>query len=133
MRRSFGKYVMDAAIYLHLGTIVVDCVGGQKNMSTLFANKPLCPMVPLKILYCVSWKMPTAGLYQRDFDGKGKREKEKWLEGNRTAKNWANCERNLPQNCKECYVIWHVCSLWLTMYVYLCALHTRTKSMFDSQ
>ena len=64
---------------------------------------------------------------------KGKREKEKWLEGNRTAKNWANCERNLPQNCKECYVIWHVCSLWLTTYVYLCALHTRTKSMFDSQ
>ena len=67
---------MDAAIYLHLGTIVVDCVGGQKNMSTLFANKPLCPMVLLKYYIAFHEKCPLQDFIRETLMAKAKERKK---------------------------------------------------------
>ena len=48
MRPSFGKYVMDAAIYLRLGTIVV-----------VLAKRSHYFMVPFTTLHCPSLWVPT--------------------------------------------------------------------------
>ena len=74
MRPSFGKYVMDAAIYLRLGTIVVYCVGGQKNMSTLFVN--ICPMVPLKYYIAFHEKCPLQDFIRETLMAKAKERKK---------------------------------------------------------
>ena len=67
---------MDAAIYLHLGTIVVDCVGGQKICQHCLRTSPFAQWSPLKYYIAFHEKCPLQDFIRETLMAKAKERKK---------------------------------------------------------